>query len=266
MCKISVPTLNIIAYVSHLVNALTILGLTLGGVVIEDRDVYNTTYQYTTWNNGTLAQEYVDDAYQLRISTLMFVFSALSFAFQLFASIKTPRYDWKGGVVEKHEPHPLRFIEYAISAPVMFVAISLLSGIRNAHLIAALAVLVCVTMGCGLVAEFALDRAVDGDDEMYMVAWVAHLFGWVGVSTAYGILFATTNIVVHSDVSEEPPAFVWAIIIFQFLAFMSFGFVQFAQLIVRRRVEWSEKAYIVLSLAAKTQLTWNVFFSVLVDV
>ena len=263
MC--STTRMNTVAYVLHLINAITILGLSLGGVVIKDRDTYNTTYQYTTWNNGTLAQEYVD-AYQLHISTLMFFFSALSFAFQLFASIKTPWYDWKTLVVEQKKPHPLRFIEYAISAPIMFVAISLLSGIRNAHLIAALAVLVCVTMGCGLVAEYALDRAIDNDDEMYMVAWVAHLFGWVGVSTAYGILFATTNIVVHSDVSEDPPAFVWVIIIFQFLAFMSFGFVQFAQLIVRRRVEWSEKAYIVLSLAAKTQLTWNIFFSVLVDV
>ena len=118
-------------------------------------------------------------------------------------------------------------------------------------------------MGCGLVAEYALEKSMDNDNGMYMIAWIAHLTGWLGVSTAYGILFATTNIVLNSGVSEGPPAFVWVIIIFQFLAFMSFGFVQFAQLMIRDvDTERAEQAYIMLSLIAKTQLTWNIFFSV----
>jgi len=270
MCTISLPVLNILAWVLHAINALLILCFTVFGVVVERRNVITTTYQYTTWNNGTLAQEYVD-AYDIHISWLMFAFSALSWGFQMYAGFFLPNYIgyFSKGRRRRQiaQTHPLRFVEYAISAPIMFVGISLLSGIRNAHLLAALAVLVSVTMGCGLVAEYALEKSMNGDNGMYVVAWIAHLTGWLGVSTAYGILFATTNIVLNSGVSEGPPAFVWVIIIFQFLAFMSFGFVQFAQLLIRDvDTERAEQAYIMLSLIAKTQLTWNIFFSVLVDV
>ena len=271
MCTISLPVLNILAWVSHAINALLILSFTFTGVVVERRNVITTTYQYTTWNNGTLAQEYVD-AYDIHISWLMFTFSFLSWVFQMYAGFGLPNYVGYSSCGrredrQKAKTHPLRFVEYAISAPIMFVGISLLSGIRNAHLLAALAVLVSVTMGCGLVAEYALEKSMDNDNGMYMIAWIAHLTGWLAVSTAYGILFATTNIVLNSGVSEGPPAFVWVIIIFQFLAFMSFGFVQFGQLIARDvDTNRAEQAYIMLSLIAKTQLTWNIFFSVLIDV
>ena len=259
-------TLNTIAYLSHGLNAILILGFILFGVVIEKRDTFELEYQYTTWNNGTLAQKYVN-AYEIRLSWLMFAFSALSFAFQMYVGLFNNVYHWEDDVVGKQHPHPLRFIEYAISAPVMFVGISLLSGVRNAHLIVALAVLVSVTMGCGLVAEYALFKSLDGDDELYMVAWGAHLFGWLGVGFAYGILFWTTGLVVASNDSESPPWFVWVIILFQAIAFLSFGMVQLVQLIRRKeKEEWVERAYIWLSLIAKTQLTWTTFFAVLVDV
>ena len=75
-------TLNTIAYLSHGLNAILILGFILFGVVIEKRDTFELEYQYTTWNNGTLAQKYVN-AYEIRLSWLMFAFSALSFAFQI---------------------------------------------------------------------------------------------------------------------------------------------------------------------------------------
>lgn len=262
-------TLNTIAYSVHALNAVLILSFILFGIVIEKRDTFQLTYQYTSWNNGTLAQEYVN-AYEIRLSWLMFAFSTLSFAFQMYVGLFNNVYHWEEDVVGKQRPHPLRFVEYAISAPIMFVGISLLSGVRNAHLLVALALLVSITMGCGMVAEYALEKSLGGDDELYMVAWIAHAFGWLGVGTAYGILFWTTGLVVNSGVSESPPWFVWVIIIFQAIAFLSFGIVQLVQL--RRRSpkkksgEWVERAYIWLSLIAKTQLTWNIFFAVLVDV
>lgn len=277
MCTISLPVLNILAASGHALNAIIILiCILIDGVIVEDRNTYETEYQFTTWNNGTLAQEN-KTAYTLHITALMLTFSALSCVFQMFSGFCRPRYigyysckktsrTARFATDEPYKTHSLRFIEYAISAPIMFVAISLLSGIRNAHLLAALGVLVAMTMGCGLVAEQALGSYENGNQPMYNVAVVSHLFGWLGVSTAYGILFATTDIVIQSGVSEGPPDFVWAIIFTQFFAFMSFGVVQFLQILIRKTdTQNAETAYIILSLTSKTILTWLIFFSVLID-
>ena len=39
--------------------------------------------------------------------------------------------------------------------------------------------LVSITMGCGMVAEYALEKSLGGDNELYMVAWIVARGGWV---------------------------------------------------------------------------------------
>lgn len=60
----------------------------------------------------------------------------------------------------------------------------------------------------------------------------------------------------------DPPSFVYAIIALQVLLFMSFGFVQLFQLYCNFR--YSELAYTVLSLVAKTILGYMIYANVLV--
>jgi hypothetical protein len=63
--------------------------------------------------------------------------------------------------------------------------------------------------------------------------------------------------------SETVPGFVYGIVIVQFVLFFSFGFNQWLQ--YRGIGKWTdyvygEKAYRVLSLAAKSLLAWQIYF------
>lgn len=251
---------NRVAYTLHLVSAVTMIILTSTGVVNDKRDQVMLNYQYTSWENSTLTQKY-EDAYSIRISWLIASFSLLSFVFQCAVDIAS---EWYDGVVNDQQPNPVRFVEYSLSAPMMFICICVLSGIRNAHLIASLAVLVSVTMWCGLVAEWLLNRYTQIKDlAYYRVGLVAHFAGWFTICTAYGIIWASTAVVL-TRTKSNPPDYVWAIIITQCVLFLGFGLIQVVQFIQQRISKYDEPAYIALSLTAKLLLAWLIFASVLV--
>lgn len=267
-------TWNRIAWALHLVSAVT-MSIVATLPATENRREYMLTYQYTSWTDQGLVQEN-KDAYKLDLAWLITSFSALSFVFQLVADPWIPFYNWKKRVKDGR-PNPLRFIEYSISASLMLICIALLSGIRNAMLVAALGLLTAACMLCGLVAEFLLWRS--HTDEMIAqrptykyFAWAAHLTGWACMIGAYGTLWWSTGVTL-SSASLRPPAWVWGIIISQMVLFMSFGAVQLAQFCYdyegrRQREEpaiytYAEFWYILLSLTAKFVLAWTIYASAL---
>lgn len=148
-----------------------------------------------------------------------------------------------------------RWFEYALSSSIMIVLISTLFGIYDiASLI--LIFIVNATMNLfGLVMEQMNSGVKKGKVNWGPFVWgsVAGLAPWVAILL---YMFGTGNF-------GEIPWFVWAIVGTYFVAFNTFPINMVLQ--YKRVGKWSdyfygERAYIVLSLVAKSALAWLVLF------
>ncbi len=259
----SFQVINIAAAILHGVNAL-VMAIVYFANDKEDR-LYAIPTPYSAWvpNNASLPEG--DRTYTIETKTtttllslnwLIFSFHLLSFVFQMFAAA-TDLFEkglckYKYTAMIESGRNPLRFIEYALSASIMLVCIALVSGIRSWTDLSAIVLLNVYTQLMGLACEYVRRK------------WVlnfAHVTAWVTIVAAYGIIIAYTVTSITAN-EVDPPSFVYAIITLQVLLFMSFGFVQLFQLYCNFR--YSELAYTVLSLVAKTILGYMIYANVLV--
>jgi hypothetical protein len=143
-----------------------------------------------------------------------------------------------------------RWVEYSFSASLMVVLICLYSGITG---IAALIAIVGANVAMILFGWLQELMNPPGRTSTTMLAfWFGTLVGlapWVALS-------------VNLVGADELPGFVIGIFVSLFVFFMSFGLNQWLQ--YRRLGRWrdyafGEKAYLVLSLAAKSALAWQIF-------
>ena len=143
-----------------------------------------------------------------------------------------------------------RWIEYSISATIMVLIIASYSGITE---IAAVIGIVGANVSMILFGWLQEKFNPPGRTETTMMPF---WFGTVaGVAPWIAIWF---NIVTASEV----PGFVYGIVIVELVLFFSFAVNQWLQ--YRRVGKWSdyifgEKTYLVLSLAAKSLLAWQVY-------
>lgn len=145
-----------------------------------------------------------------------------------------------------------RWVEYSASASLMVALIAMLTGIWD---VAALIGLVGVTTAMiwfGLLME--RDQLPgEADWTAFWLGTVAGLVPWVAIG-------------VYLVGAATPPGFVYAIFGFQFAFFASFGVnqaLQYAKVGPWRDYLFGERAYIWLSLGAKSLLAWLVFANVL---
>ncbi|WP_432119499.1 heliorhodopsin HeR [Streptomyces sp. bgisy032] len=143
-----------------------------------------------------------------------------------------------------------RWLEYALSATLMVLLIGFYSGIT------------------GLNAVIAVAGANVG---MILFGWIEELMNPPGraVTTMlpfwFGTLVGVTpwiSIAYNVAAAETVPGFVYGIVVVQAVLFFSFGLNQWLQ--YRGIGRWSdyaygEKAYLVLSLVAKSLLAWQIF-------
>jgi hypothetical protein len=185
------------------------------------------------------------------IASFLFMSALAHFA------VSTPGiYDWyvhnlKQGI------NKARWIEYSFSASVMIVAIAALFGMYD---IAAL-VLIFALNASMILFGWMMELHNQTTDK---VNWTAFIFGCiVGIVPwiAVGIYFVGS---VTSG--EQVPGFVYAIYVSLFLFFNVFAVnqvLQYAKVGRWRDYVYGERAYIVLSLVAKSLLAWQVFFGTL---
>lgn len=185
------------------------------------------------------------------IASFLFMSALAHFA------VSTPGiYDWyvhnlKQGI------NKARWIEYSFSASVMIVAIAALFGMYD---IAAL-VLIFALNASMILFGWMMELHNQTTDK---VNWTAFIFGCiVGIVPwiAVGIYFVGS---VTSG--EQVPSFVYAIYVSLFLFFNVFAVnqvLQYAKVGRWRDYVYGERAYIVLSLVAKSLLAWQVFFGTL---
>jgi hypothetical protein len=147
-----------------------------------------------------------------------------------------------------------RWIEYAFSSSVMIVIIAMLCGIYDFGALVALFGLNAVMNLCGLLMERNYGVSQKADWLSFIIGCFAGLIPWI-VITMYFLGAA-------SNADGVIPGFVYAILISLFLTFNIFALNMFLQ--YKKIGKWSnyvygEAAFIVLSLAAKSLLAWQVF-------
>jgi len=278
--------INWVAAVLHLVNTVATLAVWLASE--EPDQTFALSETYAPWvnitgqdgcpeSNASRIFQISDDwcierrteySSELSLWWLIIAFHFLSFAFQAFAMVQ-----WKCTCfgtrwvrdyikeVDQDGTNMLRMLEYAISATLMQISIALILGVWQRLVIVGVAVLTVVTMLCGLIAE---QLKYDRKD----MAWAAHFTGWLAMAGVWGILGRQFMYTVDMSV-EQPPEFVFVIIIVIAALYMGFGVIQLVQLCksgeesdvsLNRAVEL---AYCVMSLTSKTFLGWMIFANAL---
>jgi hypothetical protein len=149
-----------------------------------------------------------------------------------------------------------RWVEYSFSATLMIVLIGFYSGVTSIN---------------------AVIAVIGANVAMILFGWIQERMNPPGrtSTTMLPFWFGTfvgiapwISIAVNIAGSETVPGFVYGIVVAQFVFFFSFGLNQWLQ--YREVGKWTdyafgEKAYLVLSLAAKSVLAWQIFGGSLAD-
>ena len=158
---------------------------------------------------------------------------------------------YRAGLGEGH--NYFRWVEYSLSSSIMIVLIAQLTGIADVVALLAIFGVNASMILFGWLQE-KYHQPGDGGWVPFIFGCIAGIVPWVGV-VIYVIAPGSTS-------DAEPPAFVYGIILSLFIFFNTFAVNQWLQ--YRQVGRWrdylvGERAYITLSLVAKSALAWQVF-------
>jgi hypothetical protein len=184
------------------------------------------------------------------LAWLIVAFFALSaLAHLIIATVYRRRYeaDLKRGL------NTARWIEYALSASTMMVAIAMLVGVYDAP---SLGMIFALTAGMNLMGLVMEVHNQTTKRTNWLSFWIGSKLGiipWL-VILAYFLSSAAYG--------STPPAFVYGIFVSIFIFFNCFAInmaLQYKKIGPWKDYLYGERAYIVLSLIAKSLLAWQVF-------
>jgi hypothetical protein len=147
-----------------------------------------------------------------------------------------------------------RAVDYAVSAPLMLVPVSMVCGVNDVgQVVNSMAVMSLVVV---------VDYIGDVEDCAKRLFWpscAAYLAYWALIWAAFG--FSAGG----GDGRAEAPVFVYFIVFGTMATFSSFAVLRGVTLFRTYTFTRTEALYAVLSLVAKTQLSWLLFIGVLAD-
>lgn len=146
-----------------------------------------------------------------------------------------------------------RWIEYALSASVMMVAISLLVGVYDIASLVMIFSLTAIMNLMGLVMEVHNQTTKKTNWLSYWIGCLSGAIPWAVIAFYFWL---------GADSGSAAPTFVYWIFVSIFIFFSSFAVNMVLQ--YKKIGRWSnylygERTYIVLSLVAKSLLAWQVF-------
>lgn len=161
-------------------------------------------------------------------------------------------YNWYARNLEKGINHA-RWIEYAFSASLMIVLIGMLVGIYDiASVILIFAVNATMILFGWLMEVY--------NQKTEKTSWLAYWFGCIAGAVPWIVI--AIYLLGSGDEAGGPPGFVYAIFITLFIFFNSFAVnmvLQYKKAGKWRDYLYGERAYIILSLLAKSALAWQIF-------
>lgn len=150
--------------------------------------------------------------------------------------------------------NPARWLEYSVSASLMIVIIAMLTGLYDATGLLMIFALNATMIGFGYLMELHNQSTARTD-------WTAFTFGCLAGIVPW-VVVACYMIGAAASVDTSIPGFVYAIIASIFIFFNIFALnmlLQYAKVGPWRSYIFGEKAYIILSLTAKSALAWQIF-------
>lgn len=197
----------------------------------------------------------------LRIAPLVAAFLFISGTAHLLLTLPAIN-DWYNRNLTKGINYA-RWLEYSVSASLMIVVIAMLTGVYDLGSLIMLFALNATMISFGLVMEVQ-NKGLAREDVNWTPFWIGCATGavpWV-IIALYLFAPATRSV-------GDVPTFVYGIFGSLFVFFNVFAINMFLQ--YRKIGRWrdylhGERAYILLSLTAKSALAWQVFFGTLRDV
>jgi hypothetical protein len=157
--------------------------------------------------------------------------------------------------------NPIRFYEYALSSSLMIVLIGMLVGMWDLGSMILIFGLNAMMNLFGIMMEYHNQKTERTNWTAFVYGSIAGIIPWIVIMMYFlGALNSS---------GAKPPAFVYAIIPTIFVFFNIFAVNMVLQ--YKKVGRWSdflygERAYIILSLAAKTALAWQIFAGTLAPV
>jgi hypothetical protein len=189
--------------------------------------------------------------FSTNVSYTIALFLGLSAFFHFFVSSKQIFPKYAQGL--KENKNIFRWVEYSLSSSVMIFVIAQLNGISDyAALLAIFGVNVSMILFGWLQEQYT--KPGDGQWLPFIFGCIAGIIPWIIIVIQ---LFSPSG-----PAGISAPGFVYGIVISLFLFFNCFAWVQYKQ--YQAKGKWAnylrgEKAYIILSLVAKSLLAWQIF-------
>ncbi len=164
------------------------------------------------------------------------------------------------------ERNDARWIEYSISASLMIVLIAMISGVTDVAALIAIAGVNASMLFFGLVQE-RFNRPSSASSGGAGVNWMPYIYGCFAGAVPWAIIALQLASSESRAPEGGPPTFVYGIVASLFLLFNTFAInmvLQYRRVGPWRSYLFGERAYILLSLIAKSALAWQVFANVLV--
>lgn len=188
--------------------------------------------------------------FRLAIGPTVAVFLLLAMADHLLVAAPGV-HRWYEGLLERRANYA-RWIEYSVSASIMIVLIAMFTGIRD---IAALLGLFAANS-----AMILFGLLMERQQQTGRADWSAYWFGCLVGAVPWVAIFW------YVGGAPRVPGFVWAITVTQLILFAAFGLnmaLQYLRIGPWRSYLTGERAYLTLSLVAKSLLAWLIFANVL---
>lgn len=196
----------------------------------------------------------IDVLFSYRLGPAVALFLLLSAGFHVLVASPWgwPRYQRELAVGQNR----FRWVEYSISASLMIVLIAGVSGMTDVVALLGLFGVNASMILFGWLMETTSEPGPETDWTPFVFGCLAGAIPWIGV----GIYIIGAG----SDV----PNFVYGIFVTLFILFNCFAVNQWLQ--YRARGRWAdylhgERTYIILSLVAKSLLSWQIFANVLIE-
>lgn len=242
---------NLIMAGLHTLQALAVFLLSDPG-----RGIWGVTANYLTLDQSSTPDKPAltsasQGIFDINLAYLIVAFFLLSAAAHLFvATVYRRRYE----ADLKHSINKVRWVEYALSASTMMVGIALLSGVYD---LGSLIMIFGLTATMNLMG-LAMEVYNQGREKVNWLAYNVGAFAGILPWVVIGIYFWAGE----SYGSGEIPTFVYYIYGSLFLFFNCFAInmlLQYKKVGKWRDYLYGERAYIILSLLAKSALAWQVF-------
>ncbi|TFC52915.1 heliorhodopsin HeR [Cryobacterium shii] len=239
---------NIVAGSLHLVQAI---GFAYVLTLLSDQVTFAVTADYLAGPPGVPLPPERVTLFDVNVGIGVVAFLALSAFFHFLISSPWFFARYATGLRQNH--NYFRWVEYSLSSSIMIWLIAQITGITDvAALFSIFAVNAAMIMFGALQEKY--ETPGNGNFLPFIFGAMVGVVPWI-VILIYFIAPGSTS-------EAEPPAFVYGIIISLFLFFNTFAVnqvLQYKQVGGWRDYLRGERAYITLSLVAKTALAWQVF-------